>query len=73
MKVVTNREKILDTLEYFLERYMKATEAHKDSSGLEAMVIEQFIEQLKWLRKDHKRLNDLTKPKLTEASDGKEE
>ena len=73
MKVTTNREKILDTLEYFLERYMKATEAHKESSGLEAMVIELFIEQFKWLRKDLKRLGDLMKPKLTEASDGKEE
>ena len=63
-KIITTRDKVLDTLEYFLERYLKAAEDHKESSGLEGIVMEQFIEQLRWLRKDHKRLSELNKPKI---------
>ena len=60
MKIKTNRNKVLDTLEYFLEKYLQAAEDHKDSSGLEAVVMEQFLEQLRWIRADHKRLKELT-------------
>ena len=60
MKIKTNRGKVLDTLEYFLEKYLQAAEDHKDSSGLEAVVMEQFLEQLRWIRADHKRLKELT-------------
>jgi len=60
MKIKTNRNKVLDTLEYFLEKYLQAAEDHKDSSGLEVVVMEQFLEQLRWVRADHKRLKELT-------------
>tara|TARA_B100000287_G_C20328721_1_gene660814 strand:+ start:219 stop:440 length:222 start_codon:yes stop_codon:yes gene_type:complete len=73
MKITTDRHKVLDTLEYFLERYLKAAEGHKDSSGLEGVVIVQFIEQLRWIRQDHKRLSELNKPRVIGAEDGKEE
>ena len=64
MKIKTNRGKVLDTLEYFLEKYLEAAEDHKDSSGLEAVVMEQFLEQLRWIRADHKRLKELNMPKV---------
>jgi hypothetical protein len=73
MKLTTDRHKILDTLEYFLERYLKAAEGHSEASGLEGVVIVQFIEQLKWIRQDHKRLSDLNKPRVIGAEDGQEE
>ena len=64
MKIKTNKGKVLDTLEYFLEKYLEAAEDHKDSSGLEAVVMEQFLEQLRWIRADHKRLKELNMPKV---------
>lgn len=64
MKIKTNRNKVLDTLEYFLEKYLQAAEDHKDSSGLEVVVMEQFLEQLRWIRADHKRLKELNMPKV---------
>jgi Mn-dependent DtxR family transcriptional regulator len=64
MKIKTNRNKVLDTLEYFLEKYLQAAEDHKDSSGLEVVVMEQFLEQLRWVRADHKRLKELNMPKV---------
>lgn len=74
MKITTNRDKILDTLEYFLQKYLQAADGHKDSSGLEGMVMENFIAQLRWLRADHKRLKELHKPKIidNEVESGKE-
>jgi hypothetical protein len=74
MRIKTNRGKVLDTLEYFLEKYLEAAEDHKDSSGLEAVVMEQFLEQLRWIRADHKRLKELSMPKvLSEVKDENKE
>lgn len=64
MKIITNRSKILNSLEYFLEKYLHAAESHADSTGLEVVVMEQFIEQLRWIRSDHDRLKELSKPKM---------
>ena len=64
MKFKTNRSKVLDTLEYFLKKYLESAEDHKDSSGLETVVMEQFIEQLRWIRTDHERLKKLSMPKV---------
>jgi len=69
MKIKTNRGKVLDTLEYFLEKYLQAAEDHKDSSGLEAVVMEQFLEQLRWIRADHKRLKELNMPKVVSGTE----
>ena len=73
MKITTDRYKVLDTLEYFLERYLKAAEGHSEASGLEGVVIVQFIEQLRWIRQDHKRLSELNRPRVIGEEDGQKE
>ena len=73
MKIKTDRGKVLDTLEYFLERYLKAAEGHSEASGLEGVVIVQFIEQLRWIRQDHKRLSELNRPRVIGEEDGQKE
>ena len=58
------KEKMLDTLVYFLERYKKAVVKSDQATGFEDLVFDQMIDTVGELREENERLNSLNKPKI---------
>ena len=68
--IMTNKQKrILETLIYFLEKYIKSAMKSENSTGFEEMVFEQMIDTVNELVEENRRLSELNKPKIIKGED----
>ena len=68
--IMTNKQKrILETLIYFLEKYIKSAMKSENSTGCEEMVFEQMIDTVNELVEENRRLSELNKPKIIKGED----
>ena len=58
------QRRILDTLIYFLNRYIESILKSKQGTGFEELVFDQMVETIKELQAENIRLNELNKPKI---------